>query len=695
MKKIIEFIKLQNREISGIMLFISLFIVVILLFVYLTINSNDVNPQFFNFFIIFALLFFIIDPFIKANLPSRKASLLLLEIYIFFVHFAIIFSEDGANSPFFFLYMIPIISAALAFGIRGSIFTTIIIFILYHLNYDILTLQKLLPTMQNNLPRFISLLIIAIMIGFMSEENRKAELHAYERMSKIVTFNEIKNVLKLDYDINTILKVTTNLIMKIMNCDVSLGLLYNHEQGKVVSKFENGIELEFLSGAAIRLTETAEKISKNDKLITSSKLKRNTELLKLNLSVEQDIFIIIYIGKQKEVTAVFNESDIELLKSLKVYVELLLKNDQLYKKIDSMKDYYYFTFKNLPIGIILLDNESRIIFLNQHALLLLKYEDENEIIGKKIGEDVFIFSDAKVQEKIKTEQNMFFHKTQMIARNLEVRQIELTATKLKTEYGLIKGLILSFSDITEIKALSDELTRREKLASLGQMSAGLAHEIRNPLGAIEGFASLLRKDLEADAASADKFKLSCKILDGVHDLNKIVTEFLNFTNKIQLNMQNRNVIETVDKSLFFLRQQLEENKITLEKNYYARKIVAHYDEDKLKQVLMNLLLNAVDALTQIDSPLITVTIRIKDYSLIQSDSTVCIDIFNNGGNIEEVNQTKIFNPFFTTKNTGIGLGLTISQKIVEEHSGRVYFKNEKNGVKFSIELPIDKRLVYI
>ena len=116
-------------------------------------------------------------------------------------------------------------------------------------------------------------------------------------------------------------------------------------------------------------------------------------------------------------------------------------------------------------------------------------------------------------------------------------------------------------------------------------------------------------------------------------------------------MQNQNIIETVDKALFFLRQQLEQNGITLEKNYYAKKIVAHYDEDKLKQVLMNLFLNAVDALAQIDAPMIIVTIRVKDQTLIQSDSNVCIDIFNNGGNIDETLQNKIFNPFFTTKTT--------------------------------------------
>ncbi len=260
------------------------------------------------------------------------------------------------------------------------------------------------------------------------------------------------------------------------------------------------------------------------------------------------------------------------------------------------------------------------------------------------------------------------------------------------EFDNIIGKIISFIDITEVKEMEDELQRRDKLASLGQMAAGLAHEFRNPLGVIEGFASLLKKDLENEP---EKHKLASRIVDGVIDLNKIVTDFLNFTNKIQLKPEIKNIIETIDKSMLFIRKMLEDNKITLEKNYNNYyKILVEYDENKIKQVILNILLNAIDALNEIDSPRIVITLRIKENNAFQPESYFCMDIFNNGGNIDESIKNNIFNPFFTTKNSGIGLGLTISQKIVNEHNGKLSFKNEKNGVKFTVELPIDKRFSY-
>ncbi|MBP7652323.1 GHKL domain-containing protein [Candidatus Dependentiae bacterium] len=583
----------------------------------------------------------------------------------------------------------------MSFGIRGSVATTLFIFLLYNLSPDPITRNIMLfgPQVQVHLPKFIALLIIAIMLGFSSEENRKAEQRAYERMSKIVTLNEIKNSLKLDYELGSILKVTTNSILKIMNCNAALGILYDNMTGEILEKYEQDFDLNSLNKAVIRATQDSELFGPKDKIISSPDSKKIRNILKINLHIDNEQYLIIYLSKMYEKNT-FNVSDIELLKTIKVYLELLFKNRTLYKRIESIKDYLYFTFKNLPLGIMILDNDLKIKFINTQALLLLKYDNEKDLTDRILGEDIYIFPDKKIQSKIENEEYMFFHRTQLVAKNLEVKQIELTTVKLKTEYGLIKGMIVSFNDITEMKQMEEELNRRDRLSSLGEMAAGLAHEIRNPLGSIEGFASLLVKDY-ADSADNEKSRIASKIVEGVNDLNKIVTEFLNFTNKIQLKKQNKNIIETIEKSLLYARKSIDENKIKVEKQYCAQKIIVNYDEDKISRVLLNVILNAVDALSDISEPLISISVRIKENNMASMESTLCcIDFFNNGGNIDENVKSKIFNPFFTTKSNGIGLGLTISQKIIEEHNGRINFKNERNGVKFTIELPVDKRFVY-
>nr|HPG30189.1 hypothetical protein [bacterium] len=340
MKKYLEWILKKNREVSGLFLFISLFATVILLYIILNFFTG-LSTQYFYLFLIIALLFFIIDPFLKTILPSAKANLLLLEIYVFFVHFTVTYSGDNSIS-FFFLYFIPIISGAMSFGIRGSVGTTLFIFILYNLSPDPVTRNVILfgPQVQAHLPRFIALLIIAIMLGFSSEENRKAEQRAYERMSKIVTLNEIKNSLKLDYELVSILKVTTNSIVKIMNCNAGAGIVYDNMTGEIIDKYEKDLDIPALNKGIIRVSQEPELFGPKDKAVSTADLKKIRNILKVNVHIENERYLIIYLTKLYEKNS-FNVSDVELIKTVKVYLELLFKNRALYKRIESIKDYLY------------------------------------------------------------------------------------------------------------------------------------------------------------------------------------------------------------------------------------------------------------------------------------------------------------------------------------------------------------------
>jgi signal transduction histidine kinase len=248
------------------------------------------------------------------------------------------------------------------------------------------------------------------------------------------------------------------------------------------------------------------------------------------------------------------------------------------------------------------------------------------------------------------------------------------------------GIIRVYSDLTEklqdshsqlqqtVQTLKNELSeknrqleRRKRLAALGEMAAGMAHEIRNPLGGIELYASMLARDV---ARQPDSLQLVNKISSGVKRLEMLVSQVLQFSREIQPQIGRADLAELVDQSV-----ELAGDRIRPEINcrcHGPRPMPVKIDQFMMGQAILNLVINAIEAVGE------TGTIDIA-WSTEQPDDRFRISIHDSGPGIPAAVLDRIFNPFFTTKESGTGLGLAIVHRIVEAHEGTITAGNAPDG----------------
>jgi signal transduction histidine kinase len=228
----------------------------------------------------------------------------------------------------------------------------------------------------------------------------------------------------------------------------------------------------------------------------------------------------------------------------------------------------------------------------------------------------------------------------------------------------------------EQKALESQLAQAERLAALGQMCAGVSHEIRNPLGIIQSTAELL--GAMPDSQEARK-RLSHVIIEESSRLNNIVTEFLDFARPLEPSLEDCYLEDILNKNLLFLEPQLNKENISVDDNLNGRSFKIVADPQLLYRAFLNVFLNAIQAME--NGGLLTVEISEKrDHYLV--------GIEDNGCGISKENLGKIFDPFFSTKDKGSGLGVSIVRNIVEGHRGRIWIESkEGTGTRVNIQLP--------
>lgn len=228
----------------------------------------------------------------------------------------------------------------------------------------------------------------------------------------------------------------------------------------------------------------------------------------------------------------------------------------------------------------------------------------------------------------------------------------------------------------ERRKLQEQLHQAERLAALGEMVAGVSHEIKNPLGIIRSTAELLGGMPDADATQK---RLSGVITEESTRLNQIVTEFLDFARPQVPNLHASDLVEIIEKNLTFLEPELEKGGVTVSHNLEGRSLDLVADHDQLYRVFQNLLINALQAMSNGGK---------IDIKVGEEKGGYLIEIQDTGCGITPENLKKLFNPFFTTKDRGSGLGLSIVKKIVEGHKGLISIESrESRGTKVLVRLP--------
>ncbi|MEL6821457.1 MAG: ATP-binding protein [Calditrichota bacterium] len=266
-------------------------------------------------------------------------------------------------------------------------------------------------------------------------------------------------------------------------------------------------------------------------------------------------------------------------------------------------------------------------------------------------------------------------------------RVDVNASPLHDHNNRFEGVILSFRDLTEMHQLREQVTRMERLALLGELSAGIAHEIRNPLAGIKAASQVLEDQFDANDP---RRALLERVIREVDRSNKLLNEFFRFARPSRPNLQQHSVEAIVSGVRLLLQPTLKKNDIHWQEDITAG-LQVRADGNQLEQILLNLLLNAIEAMP--NGGELTVQAkrrRIKDKG--KSDTSgapkVIIDVSDTGVGIAAEHLEKIFNPFFTTRPEGTGLGLSICNRLIEEHEGTLEVQSrEGEGSRFTIVLP--------
>ncbi len=352
-----------------------------------------------------------------------------------------------------------------------------------------------------------------------------------------------------------------------------------------------------------------------------------------------------------------------------------------------MKDPLEQILEGLGSGVIAIDTSGRISLLNLAAKTILGLHEGTNFLGQPISELLLDKSDLTnaVVDKVTVKDQ---EKTIVRLDGTRV-PLRFSTRCLYDENGELSGAVESFEDISRLQELSRQASRVNTLTALGEMAATVAHEIRNPLGGIGGFAGLLERDLEVDDP---RRRLVKKIMEGVASLNRMVTNLLNYTRPLQLNLRPVDFVEVVEDCIGFFEidagNRLEE--IELQRDFVAKPLPCRTDPEQIQQIVLNLLHNAVQAMPQGGSLQIGVseTDTSETEATLLESSCVILTVSDSGMGMSDNVKSKLFRPFFTTKEDGNGLGLATAKKVIEAHGGDILVESAPNeGAAFTIFLP--------
>ncbi|MGR3310857.1 MAG: two-component system sensor histidine kinase NtrB [Candidatus Brocadiales bacterium] len=395
--------------------------------------------------------------------------------------------------------------------------------------------------------------------------------------------------------------------------------------------------------------------------------------------------------------------------------EMELTNEQLKRKVgelDSLTRYLNNILESMHSGVVAIDLNGKITTLNRAAEEILNIsatearEKECQSVIKNVSGVPPLLLKALHEGK-----NYLDVEHEILTKDNKTRLVESSISMLRDISENIVGAVEVFRDVTELRDLKERLHRADKLAAIGKMAATIAHEIRNPLNGIEGFASLLERDF---SNGDPRRRLVQNIISGTKSLNKTVTDLLVFARPVKLKLVNADITEILDNAIYFATMEMKQkdiNNINIFKDFNSHVFNINCDSGQLQQVFLNLLLNAIQAMPEGGDVTVSLEcvpnadwgLRNAEYkghstfraphseSDIQS-GIVHVGIADTGVGITDDNKAKIFDPFYTTKPDGTGLGLSIAHKIVELHAGWVTVQSElQKGTTFIVNLPILRR----
>lgn len=330
-------------------------------------------------------------------------------------------------------------------------------------------------------------------------------------------------------------------------------------------------------------------------------------------------------------------------------------------KFIQMKNFNDDILRSISTGIITTDVNGRVTKYNQAAIDMMEMEMEFEkdelVIIKVLLRQ--IMNTLKTKDSLNTVES--FHLGEE-GKNI---YLDITTSLMKNSKGEKIGVICSFNDITARKRIEEKIDRIDKLASLGQVSAGLAHEIRNPLSGIKMSSQVLKRRLSEHLSESDERLFSANINE-IDRLNGLITDLLDFAKPHLPRFEAVDAIDAVENSLRFSNKMIAEKNIKVDIKDDIKGLYACFDKGQLSQIFLNIIANAIKSMEYGGRLSISLSI-----STLNSREYMMVSFEDNGCGIAPENLQKIFDPFYTTYDTGTGLGLSVVHKLMTANKGEI------------------------
>ncbi len=359
-----------------------------------------------------------------------------------------------------------------------------------------------------------------------------------------------------------------------------------------------------------------------------------------------------------------------------------LKGSQ--SRLSRIKAFRDTLISSLPVGLIVTDREGKILLCNQCAEQMASVVEQevvglapDEALAPELAHGLILAEGSQPQSLGVTHREIRLPDNKGVTRTLSLHSLPVVESD-----GAPSGVMLLIQDLSQVKSLEEELRRSERMAALGKMAAGVAHELRNPLSSIKGLAILLKSRFQEK--SQDQ-KTADILVQEVERLNRSIGELLDYARPQKLVKEQVRPEELVQKAVSLIRMDAESVGVRVETLADTKMPLVLADQDKLNQVFLNLFLNSIQAMEGGGR----LTIRIATHG-----RSVLFTVTDTGCGVKKDDLPRVFDPYFTTKPEGTGLGLALSLKIIEEHGGTMSFASEPDaGTTVIVSLPFDENAV--
>lgn len=527
------------------------------------------------------------------------------------------------------------------------------------------------------------------------EKERKAIINEIERRAiELADLNSIANILASSLELENILNKTLQTILKIF--DIEEGFIALIEETKknsaiyyATSTFyekKQSKSIYIRDNCLCGLTLNTQDIFQLNDLHSKKRLshcwsKTFQTVINAPLMSRNRILGFISLASQRKKN--FEDHHKNLLKTICNQIAMAVANAQLFKKVQEERLRLKAMIESMAEGIILLDSEFNISVINPAAREMLRF-----INGRANRKKLLRLGKISIEEIIKPDHYCTDNSSEsnrpklckIITEKEPNRIIHVSSSSVQGVNGQKIGYVIVLQDMTESYNTQEQLYLASRMASIGELASGIAHEINNPLTSIVGFTQLMLME-----ETNEEFRKNLqKIYDESIRTKNIVKNLLGFARNNKGKRELSDINFLIKSVIKLFGKQPELNNIRVILNLWKDSLLAIVDPGQIQQVFLNIIQNAIDAITLSHKGDL---IKIKSY---ENDGFIFVEIEDNGPGIPREIQKKIFNPFFTTKEVGqgTGLGLSISHKIIQSHGGSISVKSQINkGAIFIIKLP--------